>query len=91
MKTRSGSGIFGVPGGEVTVDTPDGVTKTQDGCAHNSLTNANYAIGGPDGHGYGAFYGERTSGLVFCGDSDKPDAGVTSPNGKGATGRFRID
>lgn len=90
MMTKSGSGIFGVPGGQVTVDTPDGVTKTQDGHARNSLTNARFACGGPDAHGYGAFYEDAGPGM-WVGDMDRMNAGVTNPGGTGGTGRFRID
>lgn len=63
MKTESKSGIFGCPGGQVTVEVPDGVSMTMgDGRVHNSLTNSGYAHGGPDACGYGAFTLESNDG-----------------------------
>lgn len=51
-----GGGPFDPPSGQVTVETPDGVIKTFGGSdVRSSLTNADFAYGGPDGSGYGAF------------------------------------
>jgi hypothetical protein len=48
--------IFGVPAGNVTVEVPDGVTKTMGDCeVRNSLMNSYFAHGGPDARGFGAF------------------------------------
>lgn len=71
-------GPFGVPGGQVTVEVPDGVTKTfAGGDVRNSLTNAEWACGGPDGHGYGAFPMENDSNVPSLATGRDP-------------GRFRI-
>lgn len=60
-----GGGPFDPPSGQVTVEVPDGVTKTfNGGQALNSLTNSGWAHGGPDGCGYGAFPEEKSSGDV---------------------------
>ncbi|MGE3582788.1 MAG: hypothetical protein AB7J28_15395 [Hyphomonadaceae bacterium] len=45
-----------VPGGNVTVEVPDGVTKTYGDNSRNSLYNAKW-VG--DGRGYGAFPAEE--------------------------------
>ena len=47
--------FFPAPGGDTTVEIPDGVTKTEGHYAPNSLLNAGWVCGGFDGHGYGAF------------------------------------
>lgn len=66
MKTdgRTG-GILGVPGGEVTSLNPDGVSKTENGHSMNSLMNANWVHGGPNGCGYGAFGGDNDITPLF--------------------------
>lgn len=77
--TSKGSGIFGCPGGQVTVETPDGVTKTMgDGTVHNSLTNSCSAYGGPDGSGWGAFE-DSCRGFIVVG------------SGSPAKPKFRVD
>lgn len=55
MSNKNQGSFFPIPGGEVTVEIPDGVAKTQGFTAPNSLTNARWAHGGFDGCGYGAF------------------------------------
>lgn len=66
------SGLFGEPQGDVTVEVPDGVTKVIRDHPYNSLTNADWAYGGPDGRGYGAFPGESDEMNAICGPSN-PD------------------
>lgn len=53
----------GMPGGDTTVEIPDGVTKTEGCRAPNSLLNSGWAHGGFDGEGYGAFARDGESGM----------------------------
>lgn len=71
-------GPFGIPNGQATVEVPDGVTKTfEGGVVRNSLTNSDFAHGGPDGAGYGAFRMEDDSNVTSV---------LTGPD----TSRFRV-
>lgn len=82
MRTKhNGGGPFDPPSGQVTMETPDGVTKTfGSGDVRNSLTNSDFAYGGPDGRGFGAFREEDDSTPSMLG----------GPLGSGGTGKFKI-
>lgn len=76
-----GGGPFDPPSGQVTVEVPDGVTKTfGGGQVLNSLTNAAWARGGPDGGGFGAFPQENDSSVTPAGWF----------NTRPGSGRFRV-
>jgi hypothetical protein len=64
MKSNfQGGGPFDPPSGQALVEIPDGNTRTYGGgSTANSLTNADFAHGGPDGCGWGAFPIENTDG-----------------------------
>lgn len=73
-----GGGPFDPPSGQAHLETPDGVTCTfGSGEVKNSLTNADWACGGPDGGGYGAFTKHNADGTntasVFAGPGRNPD------------------
>ena len=68
---KKGGGIFGIPGGEVTTDNPDGVSV---GSRH-SLYDARFVC--DDGRSYGAF--PMDNDLGFTAGEDRSNAGVTTP------------
>lgn len=79
MRSNMNRGPMFAPSvGEVTVETPDGVIKTEGTRAPSSMLNSGWAHGGFDGEGYGA----------FARDSD--GNGVSSPCFGPPRSRFRV-
>lgn len=52
MANANDKPFLGVPGGDVRIETPDGVTRTFGDSVRNNLTDADYVY---NGHAHGAF------------------------------------
>lgn len=96
MAKVDGKGAFGVPGGDVWADVPDGVTRAyDDGGTRNSLQDARFVSNyGSSAFGYDAFRNESypdgfLPGPGPMGDDDGSLGTVTGVSNKNPIGRQR--